>query len=62
MMHLPIPIIGAQVVNEQGEEYGQIDHILIIDNTVYLVISDEEPEDGAKEPLPFKVVNNDSVL
>jgi (2Fe-2S) ferredoxin len=62
-MHLPVPILGAQVVNEEGEWYGTVDHIEIREGIVFLVLSeDEEPDDGAKEPIPFKVVSNDSVL
>ena len=63
-MHLPIPILGAQVVNEQGEEFGVVSQIVIhSDGLVYIVLEEEEePDDGAKEPIPFKVVSNDSVL
>ena len=62
-MHLPVPILGAQVVSEEGEWYGVVDHIEIREGVVFLVLQeDEEPEDGAKEPIPFKVIKNDSVL
>ena len=62
-MHLPVPIEGAQVVNEEGEWYGIVDHIEIREGIVFLVLrEDEEPDDGAKEPIPFKVISNDSVL
>lgn len=59
-MHLPIPILGAQVVNEQGDELGIVDHIVIMNGLVYIVVEEEEePDDGAKEPIPFKVVSNE---
>jgi ribosomal 30S subunit maturation factor RimM len=63
-MHLQIPILGAQVVNDRGDEYGTVSQIIVhSDGLVYIVIDEyEEPEDGAKEPIPFKVVSNDSVL
>ena len=62
-MHLPVPIQGAQVVSEEGEYFGEVDHIEIREGIVFLVLAeDEEPDDGAKEPIPFKVVSNDSVL
>jgi hypothetical protein len=58
-----VPILGAQVVNEEGEWYGIVDHIEIREGIVFLVLAEnEEPDDGAKEPIPFKVIKNDSVL
>lgn len=63
MMQLQLPLKNALVVDEDGNEFGRVDHIVWMDNQVFVVIvGDEEPEDGAKEPIPLRVVSNDSVL
>lgn len=63
MPNLLVPILGAHVVNDQHDYFGYVDHIEIREGIVFLVLcEEEEPDDGAKEPIPFKVVRNDSVL
>jgi hypothetical protein len=48
-MHLPVPIQGAQVVNEEGDWFGVVGHIEIREGIVFLVLAeDEEPDDCAK--------------